>query len=256
MNIICFLSVRPSPRFYAMCKALHAAGPYPVYLCIDDSSYKIPDYDGAVPLIQIDAAEAEAAGYKGSVLYFKDRACSRDKALYYFSYGNVPPFKHVWFLEEDVFLPSYKTLPAIDSKWVDHDLLSSSHTVIQERRTDWHWPHVFSQTDLGPPYAFSMICAVRVSKKLLTAIRTYAASQKGLFMDEALFNTLALQSGLRVGCPYELSTIEYRADWKDWQIELRNLYHPIKEVDEHERLRRVLAREERGLLENLLHPFD
>ena len=241
------MSVRPSATFYAACKALQAAGPYHIYICLDDSNYTPPGYDGSIPLIQVEASEAEAAGYKGSVLYFKERACARDKALYYFTYRHTIPFEYVWFLEDDVFLPTAHTLPAIDTKWSQYDLLSKAHMVESGRPTGWHWQHIFSQTSIPPPYASSMICAIRVSKPLLEAIRIYAQTYKGLFMDEALFNTLALQAGLRVGCPRELSTIEYQARWEEWEIQSSHLYHPIKDVAEHDRLRGALSHEEGGL---------
>jgi hypothetical protein len=52
-----------------------------------------------------------------------------------------------------------------------------------------------------------------------------------LFLDEALFNTLAFQNNLRVLCIDELSTIEWRKDWNKSDIVDTNLYHPIKSID-------------------------
>lgn len=244
MNVLCFLSVRPSPAFYATCKAFQAEGGYAVFLCVDDPSYKIPGYDGAVPLIQLPTGEAEAAGFKDTVLQVKNRASSRDKALYYFAQRYRGRAEHIWFLEEDVFLASTRTLRRLDANWGPHyDLLSRSHTVEQARPTSWHWPHIFTQMDLPPPYSSSMICAVRVSRRLLSSIREYADTHKTLFMDEALFNTLALQRGMRVGCPRELYTVEFKCTWEDWEFDWRNLYHPMKNVAEQERLRVVLSRD-------------
>ena len=75
-----------------------------------------------------------------------------------------------------------------------------------------------------------MICAIRCSKKLLDKIFKYAIKYKTLFLDEAMFNTIALKNKLKVETIDELSTIEWRKDWKKNDINKNNLYHPIKNI--------------------------
>jgi hypothetical protein len=198
---------------------------------IDNNSYHIPDYDGIVKIIKIDNNECEKNGFKSTVLWFNNKACARDKALYYFTRESID-FNYIWFIEEDVFIPSINTIANIDKKYgYSHDLLVNGHCIINEKRTDWHWNHINSQIQIDPPYAISMICAIRCSKELLNCINRYAQTFNNLFLDEALFNTLAFRNNLRVLCIQELLTIEWRKDWNKTDIVDTNLYHPIKSID-------------------------
>ena len=85
MNIICFLTVRPSKLFYDFCKKINCKNNYNIYICIDDNYYSIPKYDCAIEIIKINNELCELAGYKSSVMNHNNKAVSRDKALYYFN---------------------------------------------------------------------------------------------------------------------------------------------------------------------------
>jgi hypothetical protein len=231
MNIICLLSVSPCIKTYNFYKSIQLHTKYDVYIVIDNNSYNIPDYDGVVKIIKIDNNECEKNGFKSTVLWLNNKACARDKALYYFTRASID-FNYIWFIEEDVFVPSIYTIENIDKKYgEEHDLLVKGNGIIHERQTEWHWNHINEQIKIEPPYANSMICAIRCSKELLNCINVYAKTYNNLFLDEALFNTLAFQNNLRVLCIDELSTIEWRKDWNKSDIVDTNLYHPIKNID-------------------------
>lgn len=230
-KIICFLTVHPCELFYNFCKRLKN-DKYDIYIVIDDNKYNIPNYDNEINIIKIDDQICQNSGFKNTVLFFgkdrlKDRSCSRDKGLYYFCKNNID-YQYIWFIEEDVFIPSIHTIQNIDNKYIDGDLLVREHRIIYEKQTTWHWNHINNQIKIDPPYANSMICAIRCSKKLLECINDYAMKYKNLFMDEALFNTISLQNNLDVKTISELSTIEFRRKWKKHEIRVENLYHPIK----------------------------
>jgi hypothetical protein len=227
-HIICFLTVKPNRLFYDFCKKLKN-DVYDVYIVIDDNEYNIPDYDGDINIIKLDNKICEDRGFKSTVLWFNNKACSRDKALYYFCTNDIE-YEHIWFIEEDVFIPSVNTIQNIDKKYGDGDFLVSSHTVFNEKKYDWHWNHIYSQIKIDLPYAIALICAIRCSKLMLRRIFEYTLIYNNLFMDEALFNTLALQSNLNIKVIPELSTIDYRRDWKKEDIKESNLYHPIKSI--------------------------
>jgi hypothetical protein len=233
MNIICLLSVKPSTKTYNFFRSIKENTEYDVYIVIDDNNYTIPDYkdDGVVKIIKIDNKECEQNGFKNSILWLNNRAGSRDKALYYFTKESIP-YNHIWFVEEDVFIPSVNTIPNIDKKYkYEHDLLVPSHNIINTKQTDWHWKHINHQIKINPPYAHSMVCAIRCSKAMLNSIKDYAKAHNNLFLDEALFNTLAVHNKLKVLCIQELSTIVFRQDWRYCDIFFTNLYHPIKDID-------------------------
>lgn len=227
-NIICFLTVRPSKLFYDFCKKLKD-NTTDVYICIDDNDYHIEGYDNEINIIKVDNTICENDGFKSTVFWLNNKACSKDKALYYFCKNNID-YENIWFIEEDVFIPSINTIKNIDKKYGTCDLIVSKNYITYEKKTDWHWNQVFSQTTIPPPYAISMVCAIRCSKRLLDAIHYYASIFNNLFIDEVLFNTIALRSNLNIITPDELSTIEYRKDWDKDDIKECNLYHPMKDI--------------------------
>jgi hypothetical protein len=227
-NIICFLTVNPNELFYNFVKKLQNHNKnYDIYICIDNNDYTIPNYNNEIKLIKINNSICEEAGYKSSVLWLDNKACSRDKSLYYFNNNNIN-YDYIWFLEEDVFIPSVNTIEVIDNKYNTGDLLVSEHNIINNRRNDWHWKRINRQIKINPPYASSMICAIRCSKKLLKCIDEYVKKYNNLFMDEALFNTISLKNKLIVNPIIELSSIVWRRDWKQEDINSSYLYHPIK----------------------------
>ena len=236
-NIICFLTVTPCILFYEFCKKLQNER-YDIYICIDDNNYNIPFSDNQIKIIKIDNKLCEKNGFKGSVFWCDgDKCCSRDKALYYFCKNNID-YKYIWFLEEDVYIPSIDTIENIDKKYSDSDcdLLVKSNDIFYEKQSDyWFWNYVNKYIQIKPPYASSMICAIRCSKKLLNCINDYAKKYNRLFLDETLFNTIAFKNDLVVKTIEELETIESRNSWK-WKKEefkQQNLYHPIKSVFLH-----------------------
>lgn len=232
MNIICLLSVKPCIKTYNFFKSIKENTKYDVYIVIDDNNYNIPNYDGVIKIIKINNKECEDNGFKSTVLWLNNKACSRDKALYYFTKESID-YNYIWFLEEDVFIPNIYTIENIDKKYESnhYDLLVNGHDIVNEKKKDWHWKQVNSQIKINPPYSRSMISAIRCSKVLLNCIKDYAKTYNNLFLDEVLFNTLAMHNNLQILCIGELSTIQWRTFWKASDILNTNLYHPIKNID-------------------------
>ena len=252
MNIICFLTLRPNKLFYDFCKTLIRPN-YEVYICIDDNLYDIPSYDNIIKIIKIDNEECISAGFKSTVLYFQNQACSRDKALYYFCKNDID-YKYIWFIEEDVFLPTSDVINNLDDKYHEADLLCRSHKEIHlDLDKDYHIP--IKKTILygkltktqailnnNPPFAnlisklnyskytVGMISVIRVSKKLMNIIKDFALEYKTLFIDEAFFSTISYKNNLLVITPIEFNTILFTKIWKKTDINLNNLYHPIKDI--------------------------
>jgi hypothetical protein len=230
-NIICVLSVRPCIKVYDFFREMKQQTNYEIFIVIDDNNYDIPNYDGFIKIIKIDNKLCEEQGYKSTVLGFNNRACSRDKALYYFNniYEN---YDSIFFLEEDVFVPDIFTIKNINDKYITGDLLVSFNNIITERTYSWNWPHVYDQIQIDLPYAYSMICAIRCSKKMMNSIKEYAIKYNNLFMDEALFNTLAIHNNLEIKTIDELNGIHFQKDWQLNEISKNTLYHPIKNIDQ------------------------
>tara|TARA_B100001287_G_scaffold276730_1_gene289020 strand:+ start:47841 stop:48560 length:720 start_codon:yes stop_codon:yes gene_type:complete len=231
-NIICFLTLRPCELFYNFVKNLPNSEN--IYICIDDNNHEIPNYDGKIKVIKYENKVAEEKGYKSTYLWKNNESISRDKALYHFCVNDIK-FEYIWFIEEDVFIPTVNTIIDIDNKYLEGDLLVSKHDVFNvdiEDLEDWHWLHLRKQIKLPKPYAKSMICAIRCSKKLLDSIKNYVNMYNNLFLDECLFNTIAMQNGLSIKIIPELKTITWNTEWSKNTIKKQNLYHPIKSIKE------------------------
>ena len=233
-NIICFLTVSPSNSFYNFAKSLKNDN-YDVFICIDNNKYKIPGYDNILPIIQINNKYCELYGFKNTVMYFNDRACARDKALYFFSIAKIS-FNKLWLIEEDVFIPTTTIISDIDSKYPEPDLLTNPNINTIYNYDDikgWHWPKVRNSIMLPLPWSCSMISACRISRVLLERIGEYANKHKSLFLDEVLFNTICIHNSLIVLGIEELTHITFRDVWSINKIDKHHLYHPIKNTDIH-----------------------
>ena len=86
-----------------------------------------------------------------------------------------------------------------------------------------------------------MICAIRCSKKLLECIFENVKKFKTLFFDEVMFNTISLHNNLNIKVIKELKTIVWRKEWEKNDIDINNLYHPVKCINKQQELRMSLS---------------
>jgi len=239
--IICFLTVRPSKlsiKFYNKLNTI-----YDVYICVDDNDYIVPETK--CKIIKIDNKICKEAGFNnmvGNLKKYEYKSLSRDKALYYFYYNrDLIKFNNIWLIEEDVFIPSINTIKNIDSKYPTCDLLVRQNKIYKSKDEckNWFWNKIFRDSYLTFPYGRSMICAIRISKKLLILLGSYATKYKKFFMDESIFNTIAIQNNLSIITPDELKYILWRSKRKHTikTIKPNYLYHPMKSIVEQTKLR-------------------
>jgi hypothetical protein len=232
---ICFLMTKYSERYLKSIEEKITENDlklYDFYACIDKTNTvpKIIDKNSKLRYILVDANEASSKGFKNSVLWCQGRACSRDKALYYFSSVNLYPY--VWFVEDDVLFKDFSSLSSLDKKYGNLDLLVRSHHPRTERAKEplnWHWPMIVDK--VKAPWAYSNdICIVRLSSTLLGFIKSFAEKNGYLFIDEALFNTIAMHHLLTIGTVPEFEEILCCSDPPSNQKPLKKgfFYHPVK----------------------------
>ena len=223
-----------------------------MYIVVDDNSWSIPSYltSTNIKIIKISEKDSSQQGFRGSVLQVSNRATARDKALCYFCHScstldefnglnKLNEYAYYWFLEDDVFIPSVQTIPDLDEKYPEADLLCESFMIASEPHhlDEWHWRYVKERTSLSLPWAKSMICAVRLSQQMMEEVCGYVSTYNDLFLDEAFFPTLAFKAGYSVLNPPELKTILWRKDWKHSDIVPENMYHPVKDQALHHQWR-------------------
>jgi hypothetical protein len=211
---------------------------YDIYVFIDDNSmiYKSP-YSN-IKFIQYKDEECyEKSWYDVNFIIKKD-VTAWDKALYYFATINKS-YEHVWFCEDDVFIPDMNLLTQIDNKYNNVDLICKEH-IINNKGLDIEdgWPHWHTATKtFNLPWAHSMQCICRMSKTLLSKINDYVIKNKKLEFLETLFSTLAHQHKLNIENPRELNKITWRDVFDYDTLDTNFIYHPMKNIDDHKLLR-------------------
>ena len=165
---ICFLIKRPNFHNFKFYNKLNKEG-YQVFVLVDNE-FDIKKEQFDLKYLKVSEKDCLDNGFTdSSTATIPKKIISWDKALYFFckAYHN---FDHVWLIEDDVFIPNTKSLKSIDKKYPKADLLSSSNRINKDGNLDtWnHWQIAKNNFEL--PWASSMICAVRLSKKLLYEI--------------------------------------------------------------------------------------
>ena len=237
MKAICLLGLKPNQIWIEF---LNKFKNYDIYIMIDDSknyTEQFKEYKN-VKILHVPDKVCEKKHFSKTTSFcVGKRITSWDRALYYFSTLNKK-HKYVWFIEEDVFFNSEKTLADIDKKYPTSDLLSSI-TKDKEHSKEWyHWNRF--EINLPEPHYKCMCCAVRMSQVMLSKIKQYVKENKQSCFLEAFFPTLCISNNLKHDTPKELDDIVYRKEYTLGEINKTNLFHPFKDAILHTLLRNTL----------------
>jgi hypothetical protein len=218
---------------------------YDIYIIIDSNKnmlYYQKKYK-MLNIIQFDEKLCLKYGYKNvNYIGIKKLISGWDKALLFFSVIIPNMYKQVWFIEDDVFFLKEKVLTNLDVKYPKTDLIANCDFKSQTTNNTTEFPWLWEQIDikLAYPHYSGMMCATRMSHKLLQGIRWYAQRYKTLFFLEALFPTITKHFGLSHFNPEELTKVIYRRDFDEetdvLQLET-HVFHPIKDINKHKELR-------------------
>lgn len=230
-SCVCLITLKPEETWLDFLSKFTS---YPIYIIVDDNSVNYKELYARysnIHIIQIENQACKDAGYNNVNFLVKKEISGWAKAIYYFSVVNTS-YNNVWFFEDDIFFQNEKTLIDIDSKYSDSDLLSNNYgeNTTGEKGT-WLWRNITIQ--FPPPYYCAMVCSVRMSKAMLSAIKDYATEHKTLFFIEALFSSLCKKNGLKYDTPSELTTIVWQKNFINSDINSTNLFHPVKDLAKH-----------------------
>jgi hypothetical protein len=232
---LCLIARRPVE---AWCEFLNSFKSYKVFIVVDDNTFNCAPFRAKYRNLNFlqQSLEAEVAreGYRNLNFMVRKEVTSWEKAMHHFV---VQPYPFVWFMEDDVYLYGEETLERIDREDAGKaDLLSSTcKRNIPAGRSDWFWPSITANLKLPPPYCCGMMCAVRMSRAMLDAIRAYAEQHRSLEFLEVFFPTLAEKRGLVHHTPTELGSVTFSV--KHYWLDPRKLYHPFKNMAAHPKLR-------------------
>jgi len=253
MIALVFITIIPNIEWVKFIQTLKRKN-YDLYIAIDsDNPHYIPPHYENIQYINYSREECRQNGYNHSLApHHVNRPSAWDKAIYHFCKKNTS-YEHVWFIEDDVFIPTKYTLYNIDKKYTKSDLLccgnknnEMSYLLEDELKIKkdtifnlwWAWE--LAEGKIEQPWENSMVCACRISSKLLKVIKDYVDKHHTLLYHEFMFNTLALHNNLIISYPTELSGIVWRYDWKITEIKKSKLYHPIKSVETQIEYRKCL----------------
>jgi hypothetical protein len=211
---------------------------------ISDSEHEAP-ITKQVKVVKLADDLCISAGYfrsnidKNSTHIAKD-PIAYDKAMYYFCELD-PKYDILWVFEDDVFIPFWQVLNELIDRYMKCDLVTANNFLKEDSILDWHWRHIFDKID--PPYYYSMVCAAMFSRKMLDAVKEYRNKRGHLFYIEVMFNTLAAHNNLKVKDAFELKSIVWKGKWElaEFMHLPNNIFHPIKDIESHEQLRRSIA---------------
>ena len=259
-NCINILCVEPNEIMLDFCNQMYdyfqkKKLDYTIYITVDNAVTKEEYKDTEeYKFIIVDHLEATKKGYKDSLLRYyhrkdtKTKSMALDKSLYYFSKHNN--YDNYWLIEEDVFIPSVKTIPQLDKKYGKADLLVGGNGKNEDGNMDWHWPLMVKNNKsrdyklkrkkasvskdyyLPLPWYNSFCQVVRISNKMIQVIENFVKKNKTLIFMEFMFNTLAMHHHLELKTVEEFK-LKYDDDpsdsaFKKKDIRIKNLYHYIK----------------------------
>jgi hypothetical protein len=182
---IALLTLRPDKKQLDFFNGFNKLG-YDVFVIVDDNSFfsKHPE----TKIVQIDDTQCIEGGFKHlnlAITITKGSPCSAwEKALYFFT--NVEnSHKFVWLIEDDVFVPSHRTLAQIDAKY-DHDIVSTLVFFDAELSDWWPWWATVPSEILAPPWGRGMVCAIRLSVAMLKEIGEFLRINRGFEPSSAI----------------------------------------------------------------------
>jgi hypothetical protein len=243
MIAIVLLTVNPSDSLIKFYSSMRDDG-HDVYIISDQSNSACSRF--GVTFVTVDDCDCIREGFTlfnpAIIKDGKPADCSAwEKALYYFSHFNRS-YEHVWLIEDDVFIPREDLISDIDRRYINQDLLSQTNIKIYDgQSSEWYWWSQFPHDIFPRPWASSMVCAVRLSSRLLESISIFVNEYKesNKFI-EYIFHTIALHNNFIVEPIPELSNVVWRRDWCDSDFHLNGFFHPVKTVLEQERVRSLL----------------
>lgn len=170
----------------------------------------------------------------------KKQITSWDKMIYLFCELETC-YNFVWVFEDDCFIPSVETIQHLHMKYRNFHLVTPNNFKNDGSMQDWHWRYIYDKCNRAP-YAYSMVSACGISRDVLNEVKRFKESEGTLFFIEAMFNTLALQKGLKVIDAFELKSVVWQGEWglNEFILLPNNIFHPRKDIENHYGLRELI----------------
>lgn len=233
--VIALLCVCPTERVLKFAEKYGVT--HPVYIICDDPTCTVPE-SSIVTFVKITDEECRRTNYNNSNPAIPKRPSAWDKAIYYFCEKDISP-EHIWFIEEDVFVPRESLFKELDDRYPATDFIMKQHVKDTDDPSFEFWYD--GDGKMERPFYRSLVCATRVSRKMLNRVKELHNSKKTLVFIEIMFNTLAVKYGLTMEMPSELQNIIFRHTWTEDTVNNNEFFHPVKDTSLHDTYRERIA---------------
>jgi len=243
----CLLCRRPSKSWLSFLDNLQSTTQYKVIVICDDNTYDSEEYNTSVRIIKYETDTVKSAYYTHACFASMGSfIIAWDKAIYHFCEVEKE-YDYVYFVEDDVFIPSIESIQNIQEKYTDDLLCHCDNGFFEKDKGDinvWNWRHANGALNL--PWYASMVCAIRVSNALLRSVQRHVQLLRRIPFIEILWNTLAHQNKLSVRIIQEFEYIIYNPSSLDYKNYIEILkkgqwLHPMKEMEEHDEIRKIIV---------------
>lgn len=233
-HAICLLTFQPTESLFSL--YLDLLNTYDIYAIVDDNSWDISILQNTFPtmnFIQINEDLCKQMGYTSlSYLTKKGEPHAWDKAMLYFCETNTIPYNHIWFIEDDVFLPKTNIIPHLDKSYNHQDLLIRDMKKSTSKWTHYKESLQKSNSILHNQLHNSLVCIMRLSKKFIEIIRNYVQKHHQMFFLEAFYPSLAIHHKLSYQTINAFKYIVFKQNWNiDFIMKHSNyVFHPVKDI--------------------------
>ena len=235
--VIALLCVCPTDKVIEFAK--NYATTHPTYIICDNPDCETPTLDN-ITFVKITDDECRTTGYNNSNPAISKRPSAWDKVILYFCEYNTEP-DHVWFIEEDVFVPRADIFKELDHRYPTTDLVTKQHVKDSEDPSFEFWYD--GEGKMERPFYRSLVCSTRVSRRLFQKVKELHDDKRTLCFIEIIFSTLAVKNNFTIEQPPELQSIIFRHTWTEDTVNANALFHPIKDTTLHDLYRARLATE-------------
>jgi hypothetical protein len=225
------------------------------FIVVDNNNY-VPPRDVKRYILQMDDNLCYNSGFRNVNFVIKKKITAWDKVLYFLC-RVLRDIEFTWIVEDDVFVPSMKSIEKMTQKYKEYDLITASDIPNKsENRNFWHWHHMPKYMNTDSPtlsvekvgWYRSMACAIGISRRLLYNINLHTLAYKQLMFIEFMFNTICHQAGLSNKTAPEFLYVVWRKNSHEnnWTQEdvlgesSEYWYHPIKNREDHYELHKIL----------------
>lgn len=233
--VIALLCVCPTDRVIEFAK--NYAKTHPTYIICDDPGCTTPELEN-ITFVKLTDDDCKRTGYNNGNTAIAKRPSAWDKVLLYFCEQNLSP-EHVWFVEEDVFVPRPDIFKELDQRYPTTDLVTKQHVKDEEDPSFEFW--YTGDGKMERPFYRSLVCATRVSRRLLQKVKELHDAHSTLVFIEIMFSTLSVKNNFTIEQVPELQSIIFRHTWTEETVNSDALFHPIKDTTLHDTYRERLA---------------